>query len=668
MTVAAARAAIVAALIAAAAVLPSLGGGGGTNLDAVTTSSQRITSPNSSSPTSAPSSTGTASPDESPVCATGPLQLVGSTAFMMIAQEAAGAYMQDCSGAIITVKGGDSAYGLTQVQTAVNSRSSSAGSMIAMYDGISAGTVRLKSYPMGYVIFSVVAYTGLFPGSDIATDQLRTIFVKPGEPGVVAVGRRGGSGSREAFIIRVLSLNPAAPDVTPDKGSCPHPTGNAVSLTSCTEDSTADMLKFVNGTPNAIGYAETYGPFPGYLHVSVISIDNVPPTLANVRNGSYRFWAVEHLYAYAQPTTLTKDFLAFLPHYIESHPPQDFIACSDAPNTLETDCHSAVLTPPRPKSGKPARPPVDILSIGSLVRLGILLICAIMLVFYRRRRPRVVMRPWREWLGWGLALVAVASASPWSVHLLGSGALGWVVTLLAAIGAALLLLWHRPASPQPSSRGPGIATRDPDVIPRGRSAPEPAVTGLTPENSQQSIRPVPFSAGSPIQPVIESKPGKSESAESWQRQPNASAGRIAFVSYSHEDEQYRQQLEKWLAPLTREKLISVWHDREILPGQNWNQEIDKNLESADIVLLLVSQDFLASEYAYGREMLRAMERHNHGSTRVVPIIVRSCDWRHSPLSSLEVLPSKGNPVARPDHDEAWLDVVQGLRRLISGQG
>ena len=129
-----------------------------------------------------------------------------------------------------------------------------------------------------------------------------------------------------------------------------------------------------------------------------------------------------------------------------------------------------------------------------------------------------------------------------------------------------------------------------------------------------------------------------------------------------------QKLEILLAPLLRDKLISVWHDRRILPGQEWDLEIAKNLETADIVLLLVSPDFLASGYAYSREMLRAVKRHESGSATVVPIILRPSDWRSSPLGSLEALPSKGRPVALwADRDEAWLDVLQGLRRLISGQ-
>jgi hypothetical protein len=152
------------------------------------------------------------------------------------------------------------------------------------------------------------------------------------------------------------------------------------------------------------------------------------------------------------------------------------------------------------------------------------------------------------------------------------------------------------------------------------------------------------------------------------RQTDAPGGRSVFISYSHKDERYRQELEISLTQLQRDNLVTVWHDRKILPGQEWGQEIDRNLESAEIVLLLVSPDFLASNYAYGREMLGAMERHRSRSATVVPIILRPSDWQHTPLSSLQALPSEGRPVSRwSNRDQAWLDVVQGLRRLISGQ-
>ena len=139
-----------------------------------------------------------------------------------------------------------------------------------------------------------------------------------------------------------------------------------------------------------------------------------------------------------------------------------------------------------------------------------------------------------------------------------------------------------------------------------------------------------------------------------------------FVSYSHKDERYRQKMNVAFAQLRRSKRITIWHDRKILPGQEWDIEIGEMLETADIILLLVSPDFLASDYAYSREMQRALERHKSGSAKVVPIILRPCDWQDSPLGVLQALPSEGRPVSSwSNRDQAWLDVAQGLRRLIS---
>ncbi len=96
-----------------------------------------------------------------------------------------------------------------------------------------------------------------------------------------------------------------------------------------------------------------------------------------------------------------------------------------------------------------------------------------------------------------------------------------------------------------------------------------------------------------------------------------------FLSYSHQDEDLRKELEKHLAALRRDSVIDIWQDRRIGPGDEFDREISNQLESADIVLLLVSSDFLHSDYCYDIEMKRAMERHAEGSTRVIPVILRA---------------------------------------------
>ena len=108
-------------------------------------------------------------------------------------------------------------------------------------------------------------------------------------------------------------------------------------------------------------------------------------------------------------------------------------------------------------------------------------------------------------------------------------------------------------------------------------------------------------------------------------------GLLLFCCYCHKDENLRNQLEIQLRLLQRQGVISSWHDRLIGAGQEWKAHISRNLEQADIILLLVSADFIASDYCYDIEMTRALERHRAGTARVIPVIVRDVNWcaRHS---------------------------------------
>lgn len=138
-----------------------------------------------------------------------------------------------------------------------------------------------------------------------------------------------------------------------------------------------------------------------------------------------------------------------------------------------------------------------------------------------------------------------------------------------------------------------------------------------------------------------------------------------FFSYSHDDEQYRDQLEKHLASLQHEGLIESWHDRRIVAGSWLEAEIDQQINAADVILLLVSSSFLASRYCYTIEMTRALERHRAGEAHVVPVIVRACDWQPTPLGQLLAVPRDGRPITSwPNYDEAYVDVAKELRRLI----
>ena len=107
-----------------------------------------------------------------------------------------------------------------------------------------------------------------------------------------------------------------------------------------------------------------------------------------------------------------------------------------------------------------------------------------------------------------------------------------------------------------------------------------------------------------------------------------------FYSYSHEDEELRQQLENHLSILRRQGVITDWHYRQIGAGREWEGEIDAHLNTAHVILLLISSDFIASDYCYDVEMQRAMERHEAGEARVIPVILRPVDWEAAPFSHL----------------------------------
>ena len=138
-----------------------------------------------------------------------------------------------------------------------------------------------------------------------------------------------------------------------------------------------------------------------------------------------------------------------------------------------------------------------------------------------------------------------------------------------------------------------------------------------------------------------------------------------FMAYSHVDEDLRNELEKHLAGLHRQGLITTWHDRRIAPGENLHGLIDNNLNAADIILLLVSADFLASDYCYDVEMSRAMERYERCETSVIPVILRPCDWHGAPFGKLNAVPPDGKPVIKhATLDDGFLEVAKAIRNVI----
>ena len=137
-----------------------------------------------------------------------------------------------------------------------------------------------------------------------------------------------------------------------------------------------------------------------------------------------------------------------------------------------------------------------------------------------------------------------------------------------------------------------------------------------------------------------------------------------FFSYSQKDEALRDELETHLKLLQREGVISTWHDRKILPGDEWAGEIDRHIGTAKIILLLISADFIASDYCWTKEVNIALERHKLKETTVIPILLRKCDWQKAPFGKLQGLPKNMKPItAWKDRDAAWTDVALGIRAV-----
>lgn len=138
-----------------------------------------------------------------------------------------------------------------------------------------------------------------------------------------------------------------------------------------------------------------------------------------------------------------------------------------------------------------------------------------------------------------------------------------------------------------------------------------------------------------------------------------------FYCYAREDKALRDDLEMHLSSLKHQKQITHWHDGEIYPGTEWQQEIETHLNTAHIILLLVSPHFMASDYGYGIEMDQAIKRHNAGKSCVIPIILRPVIWEDAPFSKLQILPTNGIAVTCwHDRDEALWDVAKEIRKVV----
>lgn len=148
-----------------------------------------------------------------------------------------------------------------------------------------------------------------------------------------------------------------------------------------------------------------------------------------------------------------------------------------------------------------------------------------------------------------------------------------------------------------------------------------------------------------------------------------------FISYTHADSALKEQLVRHLVPLRREGLIELWHDAMLRPGEHLDPAVQAALAASDVVILLVSADFIASEYCYEQEMLRAFARQRAGTARVIPIVLRPCQWKGVPigdgqtLSEYVALPTDGKPVISwSDTDTAFDNAVGAIRDMLKAGG
>jgi Effector-associated domain 11/TIR domain len=138
-----------------------------------------------------------------------------------------------------------------------------------------------------------------------------------------------------------------------------------------------------------------------------------------------------------------------------------------------------------------------------------------------------------------------------------------------------------------------------------------------------------------------------------------------FISYSHEDEDYKNRLVKSLAALSRMGKIKIWEDRQILGGAEWSNDIFNALKNAHITVLMVSDSFVASDFCYGKELQAAIDLNTQGKMVILPVVVRPSDWSQLPFGKFQALPKNAKAVTSwSNQDEAWMDVAQSLRKVV----
>jgi len=138
-----------------------------------------------------------------------------------------------------------------------------------------------------------------------------------------------------------------------------------------------------------------------------------------------------------------------------------------------------------------------------------------------------------------------------------------------------------------------------------------------------------------------------------------------FISYSHENEGFKKEFRKMIAPLERKGDWKVWDDRYILPGEVWNPKIMKHLSEANVIVLLLTSSFFNSDYIYNIELTRAVERHEAGNALLISVIVSACMWEETPLSRVQMVPIDGKPIDQhPNPSEIWKSVAQSIKDAV----
>lgn len=138
-----------------------------------------------------------------------------------------------------------------------------------------------------------------------------------------------------------------------------------------------------------------------------------------------------------------------------------------------------------------------------------------------------------------------------------------------------------------------------------------------------------------------------------------------FISYAHKDEKFKDELELHLKILQRRGIIETFSDREVRPGEVWESEISAKLLEAEIVLFLISPDFVGSDYMWDGEVKSALNRYWKDTLVIIPILVRPADIKGLDIDRFQALPTNGKAISQwADRDEAWISVTQGLQETI----